>query len=162
MAYLTVRKRDDSEVDIVICMFSMACLWSRAIVRRRTATIFVLSSSSKDLEQASKDRTRRGAQKKCQCRRNWTIFSPWYNNINRLTTIIEKEREGRQREREKGSQRAKEKRDDTQIHQPEDCGFLFYSLSVIDEYRLCLAALRFLYSSATDNIHNITYTYIYT
>jgi hypothetical protein len=72
---------------------------------------------------------RRGAEKKCQCRRNWTIFSPWYNNINRLTTIIEKERErGRERERE----REKEKRDDTQIHQPEDCGFLFYSLSVID------------------------------
>jgi hypothetical protein len=76
---------------------------------------------------------RRGTQKKCQCRRNWTIFSPRYNNINRLTAIIEKERE-REREREK------EQRDDTQIHQPGDCGFVLYSLSMKDEYRLCLAA----------------------
>jgi hypothetical protein len=62
MAYLTVRKRDDFESIVVSCMFSMACLWSRAIVRRRTATILGLSLSY-SLEQASKDRTRRGAQK---------------------------------------------------------------------------------------------------
>jgi len=101
MAYLTVRKRDDFESIVVSCMFSMACLWSRAIVRRRTATILGLSLSY-SLEQASKDRTRRGAQKKCQCRRNWTIFSPWYNNINRLTTIIEIERERREKREEEG------------------------------------------------------------
>ena len=141
MAYLIVRKRDDFEIGVVvwcILLFSMACLWSRAIVRRRTATIYVLSSSY-GLQQASKKIERSVAQrKKCQCRRYWTIFSPWYNNINRLlTTIIEKER-GRERDTETERERRGMTLKSTNQKSAVFCSIF---LSVIDEYRLCLAAL---------------------
>ncbi len=99
MAYLTVHKWDEFESNVVNCMFlqlpvvyghARSCGderlqyldFRRRMVYNRRVNI---------------EREEARTQKKCQCRRNWTIFSPWYNNINRLTTIIEKER-GRERE----------------------------------------------------------------
>ena len=98
MAYLTVHEWDELESTVFSCMFFT--LLSSMVTRDRAATdgykictIVVVDVVSSGLEQTSKDRMRRDAEKKCQCRRNWTTFSPWYNNINRLTTTREKERE---------------------------------------------------------------------
>ena len=100
-------------------------------------TVDVVGSTTAELR--SNVRTR---WEKWRRRRKWTIFFLRYNNINRISTVIENERGKRAREscthRERGRER--EKGDDTQIHQPEDCGFLFYSLLMSDGYPRCLAA----------------------
>ena len=102
-------------------MICIACQKSRLKVRRRTVTLIELPTSS-SLKQANEDRTRSSVEKSSALMENGLCSS-----LNTLISIVENEREreaeiGTEIDQERESE-GKEERDDTQIYQPEDCGF---------------------------------------